>query len=72
MVLKTVKDKHPFCPQCGRKRGVTLRKESHLDGYLIDPKGEQTDYYICCNNCKRRWLIIDFGIWTERVEIHDC
>jgi len=54
--MEIVKDKHPYCPQCGRKRGVTLRREKF---------GKNEYSYICCKNCKMRFEIINFGIWDE-------
>jgi len=54
--MEIVKDKHPYCPQCGRKRGVSLR---------VDKFGEFEDYYICCKNCHQRILVKHFGLWDE-------
>jgi len=54
--MEIVKDKHPYCPQCGKKRGVTLR---------VDKLGGHNYYYICCKNCKQRWRVVDFGVWDE-------
>jgi len=67
--MEIVKDKHPYCPQCGRKRGVTLRKNKYivqkclgLDTFDFETK---VDYYICCKNCYMRIKVINFGIWDE-------
>jgi len=51
---EVVKYRKPFCPQCGKKRGVFLIRNRHVDG---------TEHYICCENCAQRWLIVNFGVW---------
>jgi len=62
MVLKTVEDKHPFCPQCGKNdEKVTLKVDEW--GEYKDTKHK--DYYICCGHCERRWYIVNFGVWSE-------
>jgi transcription elongation factor Elf1 len=57
MVEEIVKDRHPFCPQCGKKRGVILTKDS-----LGEHK--HTNYYICCKHCGTKFNIINMGIWS--------
>ena len=78
-MLEIVKDKHPFCPECGKKRGVTLQKNefqvmSYGHGELMklpDQTKTQIDYFICCNNCQRRWQLIDFGVWSDMISLED-
>jgi len=55
--MEIVKDKHPHCPQCGRKRGVTLRKISItiLSSFFKASPEINIQYFICCKNCRRRW-----------------
>jgi len=59
--MEIVKDKHPYCPQCGRKRGVTLRKKEHDD----IASNSKVEYFICCKNCHVRFKIINCGIWLK-------
>jgi len=64
--MEIVKDKHPYCPQCGRKRGVTLRRikyEANVFRRLNEE--DKVVYFICCKNCRIRFKIINFGIWDE-------
>jgi len=67
--MEIVKDKHPYCPQCGKKRGVSIRKDTyrvlkHFDKetYEFEIK---VDFYICCKNCHIKIKVTNFGIWDE-------
>jgi len=81
-MLEIVKDKHPFCPRCGKKRGVTIRKETFPVGITrITIVGEERSesqgcemkerFFICCENCHRRWQLVDFGVWSDTINLED-
>ena len=61
--MEIIKNKRHYCPQCGKKRGVTLRKIEYRPD-KADTKVE-THYFICCKNCKIRYAILNLGIWDE-------
>jgi len=75
--MEIVKKVKPFCPQCGKRRGLTLRKSEYpvgvikqviCDGKITNELKNcemRAEYYICCKNCQKRWQITDLGVWNE-------
>ncbi len=52
-MLELYKSRGVYCPQCGKRRGVSLWREWN---------GIGDDYYIRCHNCKCRWQIVNMGV----------
>jgi len=63
-----VKDKNPYCFQCGRhgqKEGVCLRVERYTatGGRTIE------NHYITCEACQQRWYVVNFGVWGPSIDL---